>query len=378
MFRPRRLLLALSLLVLLPDAVAAPIRIALVGPMAGERFEGPRAQFQQGALRAAEAINEAGGVLGRPLEISVFDDQCHNRQAVARANEVVNQGVVAVVGHLCSSTSIVTSTIYAQEGVVMISPASTSPVFTDRGLDNVFRTIGRDDTQGKVAAAYIAGHTLRGTIAILHNSTVYGRGLALATQHALHEDQQRTDTRLWEFPPGQRDFTDIVDELLAAEVVFVYVGAYGSEVAALRRELHARGSAVPVMGGDAVSSLNYWDDAGELAAGTLVTFGPDLFQLPDAQPVIQRFQEAGFEPIGFTLNTYAAVQILAQALERARRLDIERVQEILREEQFDTVLGTIDFDDKGDRVGSTFVVYRLLPEPGEVQMIFDPQAQAQE
>lgn len=373
MFIPRLLTVVALLHALCTVSIAEPIRIALVGPMHGVS-ESTGAQLRAGAVKAAEMINETGGVLGRPLVVAVFNDGCDNRQAVAQANEVVNRGMVAVVGHHCSATSIVASTIYAEEGVVMISPGSTSPVLTERGLDNVFRTIGRDDTQGKVAAAYIASNTTRARIGLLHNSTIYGKGLALETRRALKEDWEITDTELWEFAPGQQDFTEIVDELLAAEVGFIYAGANGLEVAALKRELSRRDIETPVMGGDAVSALNYWESAGELAAGTLVTFGPDVFQLPSAQPVLERFREDDFEPMGFTLNSYAAVEVLAQALAQTGRVNIERMLEILREETFDTVLGPIAFDDKGDRIGSTFMVYRLLQEPGTMQLIFDPNA----
>ncbi len=131
------------------------IKVGVAGPITG-----PYAKFGEqltrGAEAAAAAINEAGGINGRNVQIVPGDDACDAKQARAVANQLVNDGVVAVAGHFCSSSTIPASEVYNEANVLMITPASTNPQVTDRGLSNVFRVCGRDDQQGDVAGDYIS------------------------------------------------------------------------------------------------------------------------------------------------------------------------------------------------------------------------------
>src|SRR5882724_9397368 len=136
---------------------AQEITIATVGPMTGQ-YASFGEQMRRGAEMAVRDINAAGGVLGRQLRLEIGDDACDPRQAVAVANQMVSRRVAFVAGHYCSGSSIPASEVYAEEGIIQMSPASTNPTLTDRGarFSNVFRVCGRDDQQGKVAGDYIA------------------------------------------------------------------------------------------------------------------------------------------------------------------------------------------------------------------------------
>ena len=128
---------------------AFEIKIGVAGPMTGPvavidmQFSGTR--------MAIEQINANGGVMGEELVAVEMDDVCDPKQAVTVANSMINEGVSFVVGHLCSSSTQPASDIYEDEGILMVTPASTSPDITERGYELVFRTIGLDNMQGPVA-----------------------------------------------------------------------------------------------------------------------------------------------------------------------------------------------------------------------------------
>src|SRR5256885_16606714 len=158
-------------------ALAQDIPVAVAGPMTGGESAFGR-QMKNGAEQFVADINAAGGVLGKKLSLQVGDDACDPKQARSVAEKFASAKIPFVAGHYCSSSSIPASEAYAEGNVLQITPASTNPVFTERGLWNTFRVCGRDDQQGGVAGAYLA-KTFKGkNIAIINDKTTYGKGLA--------------------------------------------------------------------------------------------------------------------------------------------------------------------------------------------------------
>ncbi|EFG2885852.1 branched-chain amino acid ABC transporter substrate-binding protein, partial [Escherichia coli] len=164
----------------------ADIIIGVAGPITGPNAAFG-AQFQRGAQQAAEDINAAGGILGQQIKIQVGDDVSDPKQGISVANKFVADGVKYVVGHYNSGVSIPASDVYAENGVLEISPASTNPQYTERGLWNTFRTCGRDDQQGKVAGDYIIANFKDAKIAIINDKTPYGVGLTDVAKKVLEE-----------------------------------------------------------------------------------------------------------------------------------------------------------------------------------------------
>ncbi|HLB24748.1 MAG TPA: branched-chain amino acid ABC transporter substrate-binding protein, partial [Nitrospirota bacterium] len=153
------------------------IRIGVAGPMTGDQSK-MGMDFKNGVTLAIEQWNAKGGVLGKKIAMMVEDDQHDPKQAVAIANKIINEGAVGVVGHFNSSCSIPASKIYMDGGIPMITPATTNPQFTDQGYWNVFRVCGRDDQQGKAAAEYVVRELGVKRVAVVHDKTTYGQGLA--------------------------------------------------------------------------------------------------------------------------------------------------------------------------------------------------------
>jgi len=351
----RLLATAAAVALLSATPAAAEIVIATAGPMTGQ-YASFGAQMQAGAERAVADINAAGGVLGEELSLVIGDDACDPRQAVAVANSFVDEGVVFVAGHFCSGSSIPASDVYSDEGIIQISPASTNPAFTDEGGPNVFRVCGRDDQQGIVAGQFLADNFGDQNIAIIHDRTAYGQGLADATRENLNA--AGVEEVVYEsITAGESDYTALVTRLKNEEIDVVYLGGYHTEAGLIVRQMREQGMDTVLVSGDALVTEEYWSITGDDGEGTLMTFSPDPRLNPEAADLVEAFRGEGIEPEGYVLYTYAAIQVWAQAVEAAGSTDTDAVIEALNDGEFTTVLGDLSFDDVGDVTLPGYVVY---------------------
>jgi len=335
----------------------AQLRIAVAGPMTGQ-YAAFGAQMKAGAEAAVADINKAGGVLGQQLALEVGDDACDPRQAVSVANQFAGRGVKFVAGHFCSGSSIPASKVYAEEGILQISPASTNPAFTDSGSWNTLRTCGRDDQQGQVAGAYIAREFKGRRLAILHDNTAYGKGLADETKKSANAAGFR-EVIYAAYTPGERDYSALVSRLKQANINLIYIGGYHTESGLILRQAKEQGMQVTLIGGDALVTNEFWQITGPAGNGTLMTFASDPRLRPAAREVVAAFKAQGFDPEGYTLYTYAAIQIWAQAVAKAGSADPRKVADALKASgnAWDSVLGKISFDAKGDVTVPDYVFY---------------------
>jgi branched-chain amino acid transport system substrate-binding protein len=335
--------------------VHAEILVGVAGPMSGQ-YAWFGEQMQRGAELAVADLNAAGGVLGEPVRLVVGDDACDGQQAVAVANKFISDGVIFVAGHWCSSTSIPAGKVYDTSGILMITPASTNPKLTDEGGPNVFRLSGRDDEQGVVAGNYLAEQWGKKRIAILHDGTTYGKGLADATKIQMNE-RGVAEAMYASYTPGEVDYSEVVLKMQAEDIDVFYVGGYSTEAGLMIRDTHDKGYDVQMISGDALASTEFAIMAGLAADGTLITFFPDARNLSEAADVVTRFRADGYEPEGYTLQTYAAIQTWSQAIQISGSLDLQKVIEVLHQTEFDTVFGTFRFNGKGDMTAPGFVWY---------------------
>jgi branched-chain amino acid transport system substrate-binding protein len=335
---------------------SAQIHIATVGPLTGE-YATFGQQMKEGAEQAVADINKAGGVLGQQLVLDVGDDACDPKQAVSVANQMASKGVKLVAGHFCSGSSIPASKVYAEEGVLQISPASTNPDYTDKGTWNTFRTCGRDDQQGKVAGDYLAQHYKGQKIAILNDNSAYGKGLAEETKKALNAHGVKEAVN-FAYTPGEHDYSAVVSRLKEAGVAVVYVGGYHTEAGLIVRQAREQGLKATLVGGDALVTNEFWSIAGDAGNGTLMTFAADPRLNPAAADVVKEFKDKSIDPEGYVLYTYGAVQAWADAAKKAGTTDPKKVAEALKTKgPWPTVIGPISFDKKGDPTTSGYVFY---------------------
>jgi branched-chain amino acid transport system substrate-binding protein len=332
--------------------------IGLATPLTGH-MAWAGASNQVGAESAVADLNAKGGVRGERIELMVVDDACDPDQAVAAAARLVDAGVTLVIGHHCSIASIPASRVYAEAGILMISPFSTNPKLTEQGFPTVFRICGRDDVQGRVAGDLLAERFGDRSIAIVHESAVYGQGLAAETKKRLNE-RGVAEVMFKAIEPGQAEYSAVVDEMQALGVEVLYYAGFRREAGLIIRQAHDRGYDLQLVAADGIGGEDFALIAGLAADGTLMTYAPSPLANPEAALLAKRFAAEGYAgSFGLgTFRSYAVVQAWAQGVEQAGTFAPDAVAEALHDLQFDTVLGRIAFDRKGDVTGyDTYVWY---------------------
>lgn len=333
----------------------ADITVAVIGPMSGQH-QAMGTQLAKGAEMAVEVINSAGGLLGQKVRVVVKDDQCDPKIAAGVAEELGKLKVALADGHLCSGASIAASDIYRRHGIIQITPASTATEFTDRGLPNVFRTCGRDDMQGFVVAEHILRTFRTRKVGILHDDTAFSRGLAKQTQRFLNRGGMQ-EAFMLEFPEKQRDFSGALDRIRREKVQVLFFPSYAEQAAAILKQAKQKAVQFRLVAGDPLMNEAFGNAAGPLAEGVQITFPPDPSDDRRNKALTAKYMERGYKPTAFTFYSYAAVQIWAQAVTRAGGTEMNKVAAALRQERFDSVLGKVGFDTKGDISAPGFVVY---------------------
>src|SRR4051795_3082250 len=337
-------------------ALAQDITVAVAGPMSGGESAFGR-QMKNGAEQAVGDLNTAGGVLGKKLALNVQDDACDPKQARSIAEKIANAKIPFVAGHYCSSSSIPASEAYADGGVVQITPASTNPTFTERKLWNTFRVCGRDDQQGTVAGDYIAKNYKGKNIAIIHDKSTYGKGLADEMKKALNKAGAKE--KMYEaYTQGDKDFNSLVSKMKSNKIDVVYVGGYHTEAGLILRQMRSQGMQSQMISGDAIATNEFWSITGPAGEGMMFTFGSDPRKRPTAAAIVKKFKDKNVDPEGYTLYTYAAMQIWSQAAAKAKTTDAKKVAETIKGSKWDTVLGPISYDKKGDITTVDYVFYK--------------------
>ena len=347
---------------LLSGAARAQVVMGVGAPITGQDAAFG-AQLKNGAEQAVADINASGGVLGQKIDLKVGDDAGDAKQGRSVANQFIGDGVTFVVGHFNSSVTMPASDAYNEAGVLEITPGSTNPQITERGYPMLFRTCGRDDQQGAVAAAYLIAHARDKKIAIIHDKSTYGKGLADETRKALtaagiHEV-------LYEgLNKGEKDFSAIVSKIKSVDADIVFFGGVHTEGGLLVRQMRDQGVKAALMGGDGIASQEFAAIAGPGVEGTLMTFPPDPRQRPEAAAVVKEFEARNYNPETYTLYSYADVQAIKQGIEKAKSTDPAAVAKALHDGgPYKTVVGDLSFDAKGDVTRADYVVYEWRKGP---------------
>ena len=365
---------AIAVAGLTAGTAAAQVKIGVAGPITGPNAA-TGAQMKNGVDQAAADINKAGGILGQKIAVEYGDDVSDPKQGVSVANDFAADGVKFVVGNYNSGVTIPSSEVYQENGILEITPASTNPTVTERGMWNIFRVCGRDDQQGRVAGDYILKHFKGKRIAFVNDKTTYGKGLADETLKTIKAGGM--DSVLYEgINTGEKDYSALVSKIKQSRADLVYFGGLYTEAGLIVRQMRDQGVTAPLMGGDGITSDEFASVGGPGVIGTLMTYGPDPRNRPEAKSVVAEFRAKNFEPEAYTLYSYAAVQIIAEAATAAKSLDPKKVAEVMHSgKNFKTVIGNISYDKKGDITRLDYVVYKWekLPD-GKISYVELPGA----
>ncbi len=346
------------------------VKIGVAGPFSG--FAAAFGdQFWRGAEQAAKDINARGGVNGKKVVLVKGDDACEPKQALSVANRLVDfEGVNAVMGHFCSATTITASEVYDEAAILMITPASTNPMVTERGLPTIFRTTGRDDQQGVVAAEFVVNKLKVKRIAVIHDKTTYGQGLADAFKDHIHHLGLR-EVLYDGLTRGEKDFNALVTKVKAHNADAVYFGGIHSEAGPLARQLKEQGVTVPLISGDGIVSDEFVVSAGGPAysEGVYMTFGADPRKIPAGAEVVAGYRSRGIEPEGYTLYSYATIQTIAAAMQGSgSTTDGEKMASWLHDNKVETIMGTKSWDAKGDLTVLDYIMYRWDDKGGYTEV----------
>jgi branched-chain amino acid transport system substrate-binding protein len=353
----RKFLLGTAAAVFAFGAAQAQINIGVAGPLTGTNAAFGT-QLISGAQLAVNDLNASGGVLGQQINLIKGDDACDPKQAVSVANQMVSGGVVMVDGHFCSSSSIPASKVYSDNGILEISPASTNPKYTDQGTAYTFRTCGRDDQQGLVAADYIAKHFKGAKVAVLDDASTYGKGIADQVRLNLAKLKVPVVDNT-EYTAGEKDYTALISRLKQEGVTLVYIGGYYSDSGLIIRQGAAQGFKPQYVSEDAAVTSALWQIAGPAAEGMLMTFPPPPEKDPHAAKAVAELKALKADPTGYVLYSYATIQVWAEAATKAGSTDPAKVAAELKSGgPWPSVLGPVTFDAKGDVVNAAYAIYK--------------------
>jgi branched-chain amino acid transport system substrate-binding protein len=338
------------------NSAQAQVKFGVGGPITGPSAA-TGAQMKNGVDQAAKDINAAGGILSQKIAVEYGDDVSDPKQGVSIANKFAADGVKFVIGHYNSGVTIPSSEVYQENSILQITPASTNPTVTERKMWNIFRVCGRDDQQGKVAGDYILKHFKGKKVAVVHDKTTYGKGLADETKKTINAGGMKEV--LYEgINTGEKDYSALVSKIKQSGADLVYFGGLYTEGGLIVRQMRDQGVKAPLMGGDGITSDEFAAVGGPGVEGTLMTYGPDPRNKPEAKSIVEEFRAAKFEPEAYTLYSYAGVQVIKQAAEAAKSLDPKKVAEKMHSGmKFKTVLGDLSFDKKGDITKLDYVMY---------------------
>jgi branched-chain amino acid transport system substrate-binding protein len=343
----------------------ADIVFGVAGPMSGPNAAYGE-QYRVGVETAVERINANGGILGQKLAVSVGDDVSDPKQGVSVANKFVADGVHYVVGHYNSGVTIPASEVYSENGVLFVTPTATNPTVTERGLWNAFRACGRDDQQGSIAAKFILGRFKDKKIAIVDDKSTAGKGLADEMTKAYNAGGGK-EVLHEEVNPGEKDYSPLVTKIKQSGADLVYYGGQHTEAGLIVRQMHDQGVAAILMGGDGISNSEFGAIAGDGAAGTLMTSFPDPATFAEAKDAVADLKARNVPTEAVTLYAYAATQILAEAIAKAKADDPKAAADYLHSgAAISTVLGSISYDDKGDIKQPGFVVFEWPKVDGKL------------
>ena len=360
--RTMTLALAAGFALAAAGSASAQVKFGMAGPITGPSAA-TGAQMKNGVAQAVEDINKAGGILGKQATVEYGDDVSDPKQGVSVANNFAADGVRFVIGNYNSGVTMPSSEVYQENGILEITPASTNPQVTERKMWNIFRTCGRDDQQGQVAGAYIVKHFKGKKIAVVHDKTTYGKGLADETIKAMTKGGMKPV--LYEgINVGEKDYSALVSKIKQSGADLVYWGGLYTEGGLIVRQMRDQGVKAPLMGGDGITSDEFAQVGGPGVEGTLMTYGPDPRNKPEAKAVVAEFRAKKFEPEAYTLYSYAGVQVIKQAAEAAKSLDPKKVAEKMHSGMhFKTVIGDLAYDKKGDITRLDYVMYVWKKQP---------------
>ncbi len=347
----KRLMVVLLFVSLITESCigSTPIRIGYAAELTGRRGEIGVAG-RDGALLAIDWINAHGGIRGRPVELIVLDDRGDPETAREIDQELVQQQVVAIIGHITSEQTAAVIDQIDQAGVVLLSPTSSSSQFSQQ-KDFFFRIVPDTNTLGHAIAYHIfTNRGIRGLTGIIDlSNATFSQPLWLATQ----EEFTRlggSARQIFTFTSGQTDIKNLAQEIAASQPQAVIFIASGIDTALMAQYLRQQGSNVPLFSSTWALTDELIDKGGVAVEGLELgaIYDPDM-DTADYRDFVTRFEQRYRQPPGLaSSHSYEAVMILAHALEQTNGKATGLPEALSQIKEFRGLQGTISMDEYGD------------------------------
>jgi branched-chain amino acid transport system substrate-binding protein len=351
-------------------ATAETLKIGMMGPLTGP-YAADGNDIANGVRVAIEVINEAGGIEGfDTIELITQDTACDPKQAVAAANNLINDEVVGVVGAYCSSSTIPASETLAEEDILMLTPASTNEMVTDRGLPYMFRVCGRDDDQAPAAVRFMKEALGAKTVFIVDDKTTYSQGLADGVAKASAEMGLEVLSHE-HVNQGDKDFSAILTKAKAAAPDVLYMSLQNHSSGSLMAiQANRMGLDAAILSQDAMFHPNFINVAKEAAEGVYVTFGYTDESTEAYKQFADKFS-AQYGDIGaYAIYAYDAATVLLNGIKQAGSTDSAKIKEAIMAMDFQGASKQIKFNEKGDS-GSSYIAFKI--ENGEYRPYWHPE-----
>jgi len=315
------------------------------------------------------AIDKFGGTLhGWSLTAEGQDDNCDGAAGVTVAEQFsADPNVLGVVGPMCSGSVVPAEDIYAANHVIMITPSSTAVVVTAQGYENIFRTVPNDDLQAQVTVDYLSNVLGLTSIAIIHDSSIYGEGIATAVQTKF-KAAGGTITSFEGINRGESDYSAVVTTSEAGDPQGVYFGGMDAEGMKLVVQFRADNFSGVFFGPDGIKSQpSFADAAGAAAENAYMTFGA-VGGATGYEEFLAAFQtKFGGDPVAYGPGSYDATTIMLQAADRVATVDTsgnlvigrKALADAIRAEPFDGITGNMEFDEVGDLKAASITVFQV-------------------
>jgi branched-chain amino acid transport system substrate-binding protein len=338
--------------------------VYVAAPLSGFQANGGQTVLG-GARLAAAKINRAGGLLGYSVTVKGLDDESDSDVALnvaAQIEEAVGRGerVLGVIGHLNSGQTLAAMEVYKDLPLVIITPTASEVSLTQKGYDNFFRVNANDTTQARVDARFIVEELGARRVAVVYNDDPYGQGLGQLMAAELQGLGAEVAISL-QVAVEQSTFAAEVPQIVAANPDAVFYGGYEVEAPYLRLELVEAGLGIPFLASDGAFLAATIDEAGNAAEGMYVSaFGPQPGAAVDAT-WIREYQAVEYRnPDTYSINGFAALEVMAQGVRQAGSLDAAQVANAIRSlRSIETPMGALSFDSEGDLQDPKIYIFQV-------------------
>ncbi len=301
----------------------------------------------EGVEGVAGTLNQQGGLLGRRLRVVHENDQCESDEAAAIAARAISQRVDVVIGHMCPSGAIRAAEMYAAAGILMIATGPRHPRLTaPNGRRGIHRLAGRDDRQADSIAALIADMFPAARLAIVHDRSLQGRGMAEEIRRSVMAENM-SPVLVAHYTSGTKDFTALIAELGAARVDVVVFPGQLFEASMILDQANRAGTRIATVIGTDILGADVPPRRLLAAVDTFLVMLPWPSLSADGR-------EHSTEDVSRELAG-AALEVWAAAITGSGDGAPERVTAALRDRAYPTRLGAVRFDAKGDAVVPSYV-----------------------